>query len=113
MTELFMIFALTEGCDMTILKKEEEIKARLQVICICKGIKQGRICDIIQTKNCTSVDDVNQKTGSGSGGCKGRRCKPVIESILANQGRPLSKPHTTTEPNEIDETDFTPMDTTT
>ena len=67
----------------------DEIKANLRVICICKGIKQARICEAILQKKCESVDDVNRATGSGSGGCNGTRCKPVIEAILANNGRPL------------------------
>ena len=66
----------------------DEIKARIRVVCICKGIKMARICEAIE-KGCDIVEKVNQKTGSGSGGCAGRRCKPVIEKILANGGRPL------------------------
>jgi len=59
----------------------EDIKRRIKVVCICKGIKQGRICDAI-TNGCNSLEKVNQRTGSGSGGCKGRRCSPVIKNIL-------------------------------
>jgi NAD(P)H-nitrite reductase large subunit len=71
----------------------EEIKARLKVVCICKGIKQGRICDTIMKESCLTVESVNQKTGSGSGGCKGRRCKPVIEQLISQKGKPMIKVH--------------------
>lgn len=58
-----------------------DIKARIKIVCICKGIKQGTICDAI-SKGCDTVEKVNHRTGSGSGGCKGRRCRPVIEELL-------------------------------
>lgn len=67
----------------------DEIKARLRVVCICKGIKMAKICDAILTKNCETVEQVNKATGSGSGGCNATRCRPVIEQILQNGGRPL------------------------
>jgi hypothetical protein len=37
----------------------EEIKARLKVVCICKGIKQARICDAIE-KGADTVEKVNK-----------------------------------------------------
>jgi bacterioferritin-associated ferredoxin len=67
---------------------DEEIIARFRVVCICKGIKMGRICDAIM-KGCTTVKEVNRATGSGSGDCKATRCTPVILELLKNQGRPL------------------------
>ena len=70
--------SITEKPKLTV----EEIKARIKVVCICKGIKQGRICDAIIQNSCTTVQEVNKKTGSGSGGCKGVRCGPVIEKLL-------------------------------
>jgi bacterioferritin-associated ferredoxin len=66
----------------------DEIKARVRVVCICKGIKMARICESIE-KGASTVELVNQKTGSGSGGCSGQRCRPVITQILENGGRPL------------------------
>ena len=71
----------------------DEIKARIKVVCICKGIKQARICDAIIQYNCTEVDSVNKKTGSGSGGCKGVRCSPVIKKLIEQGGSPLLSPH--------------------
>ncbi|MBX9704465.1 MAG: (2Fe-2S)-binding protein [Silvanigrellaceae bacterium] len=76
---------------------EEEIKALVRPICICKGIRQSRICDAIQ-KGCDTVEKVNKMTGSGSGGCHATRCKPVIEALIQNKGKPLIKPHE--EPSE-------------
>ncbi len=65
-------------------QKADEIKKRLRVVCICKGIKQARICDAIG-KGALTVEEVNTKTGSGSGGCKGKRCRPVIEELLKTE----------------------------
>jgi bacterioferritin-associated ferredoxin len=65
----------------------EEIKARVRVVCICKGIKMSRICDAVQA-GCSTVEEVNKATGSGSGGCGATRCRPVIEQIIKNGGRP-------------------------
>jgi bacterioferritin-associated ferredoxin len=67
----------------------EEIKARVRVVCICKGIKMSRICDAVQN-GCSTVEEVNKATGSGNGGCGATRCRPVIEQILKNGGRPLT-----------------------
>ena len=67
----------------------DEIKLRLRAVCICKGIKMGRICDAIQS-GCKTVADVNKSTGSGSGGCGATRCRPVIEQLIANGGIPLA-----------------------
>jgi bacterioferritin-associated ferredoxin len=61
----------------------QEIKARLHVVCICKGIQQEKISLAIQRGAC-SLAAVNHRTGSGSGGCQGKRCGPVITKILAD-----------------------------
>jgi bacterioferritin-associated ferredoxin len=81
----------------------EEIKARIQVVCICKGIKQSRICDAI-LQGCDTIGKVNQKTGSGSGGCKGVRCGPVITKLIEQEGKPLLHPHQSTEMEEDEDT---------
>ena len=58
----------------------------MKVVCICKGIKKRifwqALDDGAQTK-----DDVNRLTGSGNGGCQGRRCGPRILEMLRNHGR--------------------------
>jgi bacterioferritin-associated ferredoxin len=71
----------------------EEIKARIKVICICKGIKQSRVCDAIIQGNLKTIEEVNKKTGCGSGGCKGVRCGPVIQKLIDQDGKPLISPH--------------------
>ena len=78
-----------------------EIKARLKVICICKGIKQSRICEAIEN-GAQTVEQVNQKTGSGRGGCQATRCGPVIKKLLENKGKPLEDPHKTTIEDDED-----------
>lgn len=67
----------------------DEIKARIRVVCICKGIKMGKICDAIQ-KGCDTVEKVNKACGSGNGGCGATRCRPVITELIARGGRPLT-----------------------
>jgi bacterioferritin-associated ferredoxin len=58
----------------------------MKVVCICKGIKKRvfwkALDDGAQTK-----DDINRITGSGSGGCQGRRCGPRILDMLRNHCR--------------------------
>jgi bacterioferritin-associated ferredoxin len=58
----------------------------MKVVCICKGIKKRifwkALDDGAQTK-----DDINRLTGSGSGGCQGRRCGPRILEMLRNHRR--------------------------
>lgn len=72
----------------------EQIKARIKVVCICKGIKQGRIVEAILS-GCDTVEKVHQKTGSGCGGCKAVRCTPVIEKLIENNGEIIQEPHST------------------
>jgi bacterioferritin-associated ferredoxin len=79
----------------------EEIHARLRVVCICKGIKGGSISDAIKA-GATTVQQVNRATGSGSGDCGATRCRPVIEAMLRNGGRPpIQAP--TPEPSRDDD----------
>ena len=87
---------MTETKKLTL----EEIKARVRVVCICKGIKMSRICDAVQN-GCSTVEEVNKATGSGNGGCGATRCRPVIEQIIKNGGRPL----TSTLPSTDDDAD--------
>jgi len=62
------------------LEKERLIKQRLRVVCICKGIPLGKILKALQTSD--TVEEVNKKTGCGSGGCSGERCGPRIKILL-------------------------------
>ncbi|MEY2986701.1 MAG: hypothetical protein RJB13_222 [Pseudomonadota bacterium] len=83
----------------------EEIKARVRVVCICKGIKMSRICDAVMN-GAKTVEEVNRATGSGNGGCGATRCRPVIEEIIKNGGRPLTAKSIDTEPSDDDADDF-------
>lgn len=60
--------------------KEERIRMMAKVVCICKGITLGRIMKGID--GCETVQDVNRKIGTGSGGCAGERCGPRLVMIL-------------------------------
>jgi hypothetical protein len=64
-------------------KKDREIaiiKQLSQVICICKGINLRKV--LTQLSSCETLEDVNQKAGTGSGGCQGQRCGPKIRILL-------------------------------
>ena len=72
-------------------KAEERIRMLAKVVCICKGINLGRVLKGID--GCETVQDVNRKVGTGSGGCAGERCGPRIKVLLKKkqeqkQGRP-------------------------
>ena len=58
----------------------EKIKQLSRVVCICKGINLGKVLPAISESE--SVADVNQKAGTGSGGCQGQRCGPRIRTLL-------------------------------
>lgn len=79
----------------------DEIKARIRVVCICKGIKFGKISDAVKN-GCSSVEAVNKATGSGGGGCGATRCRPVIEEIVQNKGS-LPSVFKAPEPKEDDD----------
>ncbi|MBI4515699.1 MAG: (2Fe-2S)-binding protein [Deltaproteobacteria bacterium] len=69
---------------------EDELRARLRVVCICKGIKLAKISDAIGA-GARTVAEVNRATGSGDGGCGATRCTPVILEMLRHGGRPPAK----------------------
>ena len=62
------------------MDKEKRAKQLNRVVCICKGIPLSRIIDAL--KSSETVQEVNKKTGCGSGGCKGERCGPRIKALL-------------------------------
>ena len=55
----------------------------MKVVCICKGIKKSVFWKVLDTGVGTK-EEVNCLTGSGSGGCQGRRCGPRILEMLRN-----------------------------
>lgn len=59
----------------------EEILDKLTKVCLCKGISRATIKKAI-ANGAQTVEDVNKATGSGSGGCKGRRCSVKIDELI-------------------------------
>jgi bacterioferritin-associated ferredoxin len=55
----------------------------MKVVCICKGIKKSVFWKVLDT-GVRTKEEVNHLTGSGSGGCQGRRCGPRILEMLRN-----------------------------
>ncbi|MBM3223398.1 MAG: (2Fe-2S)-binding protein [Candidatus Tectomicrobia bacterium] len=53
----------------------------VKVVCICKGIKKSVFVKALE-EGVRTKEDMNRATGSGSGGCKGRRCGPRILEML-------------------------------
>ena len=60
--------------------QEERIRQMAKVVCICKGINLGRVLAGIE--GCSTVQEVNRKVGTGTGGCQGQRCGPRIKALL-------------------------------
>ena len=68
----------------------EKAKVLSRVVCICKGINLGKVLKVLD--DCDTVTDVNQKAGTGSGGCQGERCGPRIKILLKkNEERKKNK----------------------
>ena len=56
-----------------------------KVVCICKNITEGIIIESIKS-GAKSLDQVKEKTGAATGGCKGARCgKKIVELIEENK----------------------------
>jgi NAD(P)H-nitrite reductase large subunit len=62
---------------------EHRVKLLARIVCICKGINLGRVLKALDGSE--TVEDVNRKSGCGTGGCKGQRCGPRIKSLLRKQ----------------------------
>ena len=58
----------------------------MKVVCICKGIKKSVFWKVLDT-GVRTKEEVNHLTGSGSGGCQGRRCGPRILEMLRNRAK--------------------------
>lgn len=58
-----------------------EILDKLTKVCICKAIPRKKIKDAIRG-GADTVLKVNAVTGSGSGGCGGKRCAPKIYELI-------------------------------
>lgn len=55
-----------------------------ETICICKGIPRKRFVQAMEN-GVKTLREINRIVGSGSGDCKGERCGPRIEELLAEQ----------------------------
>ena len=60
---------------------EIDIMDKLTKVCICKAIPRSVIKKAIND-GASTVEEVNKVTGSGSGGCSGRRCSVKITELL-------------------------------
>ncbi|WP_027626029.1 (2Fe-2S)-binding protein [Clostridium lundense] len=59
----------------------KDVLDKLTKVCICKAISRAKIKDTIKA-GAKTVEEINKITGSGSGGCGGKRCKCRIEKLL-------------------------------
>lgn len=62
----------------------EQDKQLSRIVCICKGINLRRVLKGLMES--FTIQEVNEKTGTGSGGCGGRRCGPRIRILLDKKG---------------------------
>lgn len=62
------------------LLAQERAKQLARVVCICKGIPLAKVLPALEGSE--TVQDVNRKAGTGSGGCRGERCGPRIKILL-------------------------------
>jgi bacterioferritin-associated ferredoxin len=60
---------------------EIDIMDKLTKVCICKAIPKSTIKKAIN-EGASTVEEINKITGSGSGGCGGRRCSIKINELL-------------------------------
>ncbi|MEF9959543.1 MAG: (2Fe-2S)-binding protein [Niameybacter sp.] len=63
----------------------QEVKDRLEKVCVCRGITKEAIKNSIRNGNKT-LEAVSQDTGATQGGCKGFRCKAKIEELIVEFG---------------------------
>ena len=59
----------------------EQILDKLTKVCTCKAIQRSKIKDAIKA-GAHTVSEVSKATGACTGGCKGYRCIPKIESLI-------------------------------
>lgn len=62
---------------------EQEIIDGLKTICICKGIRKKVFKELIAGGK-TTIEELRQETGAGSGPCGGKRCTPRLNELLAD-----------------------------
>ena len=71
----------------TILKRllgddpDTQALERLKIVCNCKGIRKGRVAEVMSQGACT-LAEVNNKALTGRGQCGATRCRPRILDML-------------------------------
>ena len=65
-------------------KIDSKILDKLTKICLCKAVPRSTIKKAIHN-GAKTVEEVQKVTGSGTGGCRGHRCIPMIEEILKQE----------------------------
>lgn len=59
----------------------EQILDKITKVCLCKAISRSKIKDAIKA-GAHTVEEVSKATGACTGGCKGYRCTPKIQSLI-------------------------------
>lgn len=54
-------------------------------VCLCKGIAEEVIVAAIK-EGANTFEEVSEKTGAGTGACRGGRCKGAIEKLIEEHG---------------------------
>ncbi|MDL2311150.1 (2Fe-2S)-binding protein [Peptostreptococcaceae bacterium OttesenSCG-928-C18] len=63
--------------------KEKLIMDKLTKVCTCKSITRHTIKKVI-AKGHDSLEEVREKTGAGTGYCKGKNCTEQIQELIEN-----------------------------
>ena len=67
------------------MTSEEELLARMQPGCICKGIKLHRILKAIE-EGAINFEQIAEITGIGNGSCGSKRCRKKVAALLQEKG---------------------------
>lgn len=59
----------------------EAILDKLTKTCTCKAIPRAKIKQAIKN-GASTIKEVQEATGAGSGACRGRNCSPRIKELL-------------------------------
>ena len=63
------------------MEDKNSMNDKLTKVCICRGISKFTIKEVIK-EGASSVDEVREKTGATTGGCKGSRCRAKINEMI-------------------------------
>jgi bacterioferritin-associated ferredoxin len=68
--------------DQPLSPKHALVLLKYRPVCICNTIRYPRVKEAIDA-GARTVEEVARATGCSTGECRGERCVPVIEAILA------------------------------